>query len=257
MTTKNQPTAYVSEIFSSAQGEGVQIGRRQLFVRFCECHRNCLYCDTNVKRTETIRIEREPGTHQFFNEPNPVSMERLLELIEAANRPEFAHDDLFITGGEPLLHAAFLKEMLPEARKRMHLPVHLETCGDMPEAYSSIAQWVDHVLMDIKLPSVTGEAETWATHLAFLKEIVKAGDDATIKLVVNADTKQDDLQHATALILASGSRSAVVLQPMTATVHSDRVPTGKQVLTWQSQMALALGRCVRIIPQTHTIMGLL
>jgi organic radical activating enzyme len=55
----------------------------------------------------------------------------------------------------------------------------------------------------------------------------------------------------------SGSLAAVVLQPMTAASKTDRVPTAKQVLTWQSQMAVALGRSVRVIPQCHKMMGLL
>jgi 7-carboxy-7-deazaguanine synthase len=250
-------TAFVSEIFSSAQGEGVNIGRRQLFVRFCECHRRCLYCDTNVERTEFLRVELEPGGDQFLNEPNPVSRERLLELIIQANRPECAHDDLFITGGEPLLYADFLAKLLPETRKTIDLPVHLETSGDKPAEFARIAPWIDHVLMDIKLPSVTGEAGTWDEHLEFLKQIIRFGAGATIKLVVNADTEQDDFKRAAGIIREAESEFPVILQPMTATLQSDRVPTAKQVLDWQSQMAVALGQCVRIIPQTHKIMGLL
>lgn len=257
MNKTTEMTAFVSEIFSSAQGEGVNIGRRQLFVRFCECHRRCLYCDTNVERTEFLRVELEPGGEQFLNEPNPVSLERLLELIDQTNRPEYAHDDLFITGGEPLLYADFLAVMLPEACKRFNLPVHLETSSDMPEAFAQVAPWIDHVLMDIKLPSVTGEAGTWNEHLEFLKKIIHFGAGATIKLVVNADTAQDDLERAIEILREAKSEFPVILQPMTATLQSDRIPTAKQVLDWQSQMAVALGQCVRIIPQTHKIMGLL
>jgi organic radical activating enzyme len=257
MSKTDEITAFVSEMFSSAQGEGVNIGRRQLFVRFCECHRRCLYCDTNIDKTETLQIEQVPGSGKFFHEPNPVSLNRLLELIEQANRPEFAHDDLFITGGEPLLYADFLAAFLPEARKRLQLPVHLETAGDKPAEFAAIAQWVDHVLMDIKLPSVTGEAGTWDEHLEFLRQIIRSGTGATIKLVVNADTEQADLEQAIRILRESGSEFPVVLQPMTATLQSDRIPTARQVLSWQSNMAVALGQCVRIIPQTHKMMGLL
>jgi organic radical activating enzyme len=257
MNKTSELTAFVSEIFSSAQGEGVNIGRRQLFVRFCECHRRCAYCDTPVERTEFLRVELEPGGDRFLNEPNPVSLSRLLERIEQVNRPECAHDDLFITGGEPLLYAGFLEQMLPEARRRFNLPVHLETSGDKPAEFAQIAPWVDHVLMDIKLPSVTGGAGTWEEHLEFLRQIIRAGTGATIKLVVHADTAQQDLDRSIAILREAKSEFPVVLQPMTATLQSDRVPTARQVLTWQSQMAVALRQCVRIIPQTHKMMGLL
>ena len=257
MDTNHQTKAFVSEIFSSAQGEGVNIGRRQLFVRFCECHRNCLYCDTPVERTETVAVEREPGSGKFESVPNPLSAKQLLELLADINRPEFAHDDLFITGGEPLLQADFLTAFLPEARKRIDLPVHLETSGDLPEEFAKVGEWIDHVLMDIKLPSVTGEPEAWAMHRDFLELIESEETGATIKLVVSADTSDADLAQAAEIIRASGSQSAVVLQPMTAASKTDRVPTAKQVLTWQSQMAVALGRSVRVIPQCHKMMGLL
>jgi len=252
-----QLSAFVSEIFSSAQGEGVNIGRRQLFVRFCECHRNCLYCDTPIERTESVQIERDPGSGKFESIPNPLSANQLVELLTGLNCPESAHDDLFITGGEPLLQADFLAEFLPKARKQLNLPVHLETSGDLTEEFVKVAEWVDHVLMDIKLPSVTGEPETWEMHRAFLDRIEAGKIGATIKLVVSADTSEQDLSESAELIHASGSPAAVVLQPMTAASKTKRVPTAKQVLTWQSEMAVALSRSVRIIPQCHKMMGLL
>ena len=52
---------YLSEIFSSIQGEGPYVGERHLFVRFSGCHRKCVFCDTNVERTESVVVEVEPG----------------------------------------------------------------------------------------------------------------------------------------------------------------------------------------------------
>jgi organic radical activating enzyme len=167
------------------------------------------------------------------------------------------HDDLFITGGEPLLQAAFLEKFLPEVRRHLDLPIHLETSGDLPEEFAKVSKWIDHVLMDIKLPSVTGEPEAWEMHRAFLDLIEADEIGATIKLVVSADTAEEDLTRAVEIIRASGSRAAVVLQPMTAASKTKRVPTAKQVLAWQSQTARALGRSVRVIPQCHKLMGLL
>ena len=49
---------YLSELFSSIQGEGPFIGERHFFIRFSGCHRKCIFCDTNVKRTKKISIEK-------------------------------------------------------------------------------------------------------------------------------------------------------------------------------------------------------
>ena len=43
METINAP---IIEIFSTFQGEGSFIGKRQIFVRFAGCNLNCNYCDT-------------------------------------------------------------------------------------------------------------------------------------------------------------------------------------------------------------------
>ncbi len=254
---QNEPkTAFVREVFSSVQGEGVNIGRRQLFVRFCDCHRNCIYCDTDFQRRDTADVEREPGSAVLDSVRNPMTARQLLELTSEMNRAEFSHDDLFITGGEPLLQAGFLSEFLPEARRKFGLPVHLETSGDLVDRFKLIADLVDHVLMDIKLPSVTGEKETWEQHQQFLALIRDREIGATIKLVVSADTSDADLAEAVELITATEACAHVVLQPMTAALRTDRVPTGQQVLNWQSKMSVALGHSVRVIPQCHKLMGL-
>ncbi|MGE4490711.1 MAG: 7-carboxy-7-deazaguanine synthase QueE [Kiritimatiellales bacterium] len=257
MNTARQHSAFVSEIFSSVQGEGINIGRRQLFVRFCECHRDCLYCDTPVERTNTVSIERIPGSGAFESVSNPLTPEELIEQLEPMNRPEWMHDDLFITGGEPLLQAGFLEHFLPLAQSRLGLPIHLETSGDLSNEFTQVSTWISHVLMDIKLPSVTGEPETWGKHRAFIEAIQQTSATATIKLVVSADTSDQDLTESAELISSTGIEAAVVLQPMTAALKTDRVPTARQVLTWQAQMAQALGRTVRVIPQCHKLMGLL
>lgn len=257
MSETHPPSVFISEIFSSVQGEGINIGRRQLFVRFCECHRNCLYCDTPVERTDSVAIERNPGSGHFEHIPNPISVNGLIQILTDMNDAAFAHDDLFITGGEPLLQADFLSKFLPIARNQLQLPVHLETSGDLPEAFQRIAEWIDHVLMDFKLPSVTGEPETWKLHRAFLDCIEANQIAATIKLVISADTSEQDLTESARLIKTAGTSSVLVLQPMTAASKTNRVPTARQVLTWQAQLSRTLGCTVRVIPQCHKMMGLL
>jgi len=44
--------ADIAEIFSSIQGEGLYVGRRQIFIRFCGCNLNCRYCDTETSASD-------------------------------------------------------------------------------------------------------------------------------------------------------------------------------------------------------------
>ncbi|MBI2447469.1 MAG: 7-carboxy-7-deazaguanine synthase QueE, partial [Candidatus Omnitrophica bacterium] len=47
----------ISEIFSSIQGEGLYLGKRQIFVRFYGCNMRCAYCDTMPSRYEELSID--------------------------------------------------------------------------------------------------------------------------------------------------------------------------------------------------------
>ena len=45
--------ASIKEIFTSIQGEGLYVGYKQLFVRFCGCNLSCDYCDTDYSKTNS------------------------------------------------------------------------------------------------------------------------------------------------------------------------------------------------------------
>ena len=105
---------YLSEIFSSVQGEGPYVGERHLFVRFCGCHRDCIFCDTNTERTETVMVEKEPGSGNFDQIPNPLTVDQVVELIQAVDA-RITNQRISVTGGAPLLQANFLQELLPKA----------------------------------------------------------------------------------------------------------------------------------------------
>ncbi|HAJ60375.1 MAG TPA: radical SAM protein, partial [Cyanobacteria bacterium UBA8543] len=46
MSSKTLLTARLSEIFSAIQGEGLNVGSRQLFIRFALCDLRCHFCDS-------------------------------------------------------------------------------------------------------------------------------------------------------------------------------------------------------------------
>lgn len=246
---------YLSEIFSSVQGEGPHVGERHLFVRFCGCHRGCQFCDTVVDRTETVLVEKVPGSGQFEQVPNPLSVEQLMEIIREVDQKK-TNRRISLTGGAPLLQANYLRELLPHLCGDEH-SIYLETAGDMPKQLKSIIEWIDVVAMDVKLSSVTKEKNTFPAHWQFLKTCRDWDVEVFTKLVLSAETDEGELMQAVQGIKkAGGDDTLIVIQPMTKAAKTGAVPNGEQLLRWQ-EMAGRLMPNVRIIPQTHKMLEML
>ena len=246
---------YLSEIFSSIQGEGPYVGERHLFVRFCGCHRDCIYCDTNTERTETVLIEKKPGSGKFEQIPNPLATGQLVELIRELDARK-NNRRISLTGGAPLLQAGYLGELLPVLNGDDY-SIYLETAGDLPQQLKSIIEWIDIVAMDVKLSSVTQEKNTFPAHWQFLKTCRDWNVEVFTKLVLSAETDDDELMQAVGGIKkAGGENTLIVIQPMTKAEKTDAVPSGAQLLRWQEKVATQLPN-VRVIPQTHLMMEML
>lgn len=258
-------TARLVEVFSAIQGEGANVGTRQIFVRFALCDLRCLYCDSahTWHAPAHCRIERTPGLRDFDTYDNPVTSDRLVGWIERQNRPGL-HDSISLTGGEPLLHAPFLAEFLPKARQRTQLPIYLETAGHRPQQLEMILPHLDLVGMDVKIPSTSGET-WWAEHEAFLKLCDDAEVPVFVKAIVCDRTQAQELERVAHLVGRVNPQVPVYLQPVTPLNGSLRAtnealrkdsfrdavaPDPEQVLAWQTMMKRTI-RQVRVVPQTH------
>ncbi len=252
-------TANLIEIFSAIQGEGLNVGTRQIFIRFGGCDLRCHYCDSQHtwQKQPTCEIEQTPGARDFTIHSNPIESSQLLNWIVQQNRPHL-HDSISITGGEPLLHAPFLAQFLPQVKELTHLPIYLETGGHRPRHLIQVLPYLDLVGMDIKLPSVSGETH-WQKHQEFLQLCQNAGVGVFVKIIISQTTDSIELQQAAQLVAAISDRIIIFLQPMTALAHphtnpSLTAPTPAQVLDWQSLMKEYLPH-IRVIPQTHKMIG--
>ncbi len=253
-----QERAQLVELFSAIQGEGAIVGTRQIFVRFASCDLRCHYCDSvnTWKPDKFYRLEKTPGVRDFEFLPNPIGAEALLAAIARQNLPHL-HDGISLTGGEPLLHARFLQCFLPQLRERVRLPIYLETGGHRPHDLRLVLPYLDLVGMDIKLPSVSGESR-WQAHTAFLERCHAAGVETFVKAIVSARTDFADLQQMAELVARLDPAVEIFLQPVTPlpVPHAEIVvpPSPEQVLTWQAQLKQTVP-CVRVVPQTHKMLG--
>lgn len=245
--------ANLAEVFSSIQGEGVHIGRRQVFIRFIGCNLACSYCDTHqLDAAEPCRMESTPGRGDFSLRANPVPFHQVIELIMRwqSGWPG-VHHSISLTGGEPLLHVELLQEWL--GRLRGILPVHLETNGVLHSALSTVVREIDFISMDIKLPSSSDEDSLWDHHRDFLT--VAAATDLSVKVVVNSATQHWEVIRAAEMTAAVSPSIPFIIQPETADNLSVKI--GATALIELQELATAILHDVRLIPQTHRFMGLL
>jgi len=164
--------ARINEVFSSIQGEGRLIGRRQVFVRFSGCNLNCNYCDTPMSR--------DPEYGVLF------SARELFSHVDKLITPDF--HSVSLTGGEPLLHADFIKEFLEE----YDLDCLLETNGSLPAEIEKISSLIKYASVDIKLPehdSIPDYNKLFKNELKSLNLLIDVGVNTYCKVVILPSTK--------------------------------------------------------------------
>lgn len=239
-------TTNVIEIFSSIQGEGLYVGARQLFVRLPGCNLNCAYCDTKESHAipDVCRIETRAGSRSFVTTANPVDgqflADKIREMLDAV-----PHQAISVTGGEPLLQPSVIRELA-----QFRVPIYLETNGTCWEALREVMTAVDIISMDIKLPSITGR-DCWKEHEIFLN--TAKGKEVFVKMVVAANTTEEEVVRAIEMIARSDRSIPLILQPVTP-IGNIRPIDADSMLHYQ-EMALAYLDDVRVIPQTHKFLG--
>ncbi len=220
--------AKIAEIFESVQGEGLYLGEKQIFVRFFNCNLSCTYCDTKLDRF----MEYEPR-----------------ELFEEIKLYRDKYHSVSFTGGEPLLHKDFLKEILELTFGHGHKH-YLETNGTLSFELEEIIDRIDIVAMDLKFPSSSGMGNLWNMHRKFLKVAIKK--EVFLKAIICQATLQEDLMEAISLIKEVSPSSVLVLQPNSyenQSVLKEKMFRFKEI-AHQNKVTTC------VIPQIHKIMGL-
>ena len=140
------------EIFASLQVEGPSTGMPVAFMRLSRCNLACTWCDTAY----TWHFEGDNRPHRDGVEYGRKANQVTLELADVAERIEaLGQKRLVITGGEPLLQAgklAELLELLPD------ISVEIETNGTIA-APPRLDIRVDQYNVSPKLAHSGNEAE--------------------------------------------------------------------------------------------------
>jgi len=246
-------SAEVSEVFSSIQGEGLHAGKRHIFVRFCGCNLNCIYCDTRqaMRGRRSARLEQTPGAGDFRAAANPMSCADVAASIRLLARAP--HDAVSFTGGEPLLHDAFIGRLAPGVHA-LGLKTYLETNGTLPDNLARVLDQIDIIAMDIKLPQTQAAGrDLFSDHSRFLR--VASATGVFCKLVVPPVPDLVAVARAARMVAEVSEDIPLVLQPVTPTREVERGPSPSE-LTHCYEAARQALKDVRVIPQTHRFLGL-
>jgi 7-carboxy-7-deazaguanine synthase len=173
----------ISEIFYSIEGEGVEIGRPEIFIRLAGCNLRCTWCDTNYA----------------LENGNEMGIKEILE--EVSNYP---CKSVSITGGEPLVQKAELLELVRQL-KDLSYWIQINTNGTFFD--EEIFDLVDLITMDCKCPSSGMESNP---------EVIRRtqdlfGSKSQFKFVIS---NEGDYRYAKKVVVASLKGGAsIVLQP--------------------------------------------
>jgi 7-carboxy-7-deazaguanine synthase len=227
--------APISEIYSTIQGEGPYTGEGQVFVRLAGCPLRCDYCDTRSSLTA--------------NGHSQMTVDEVVEeVIQQAASENI--QTVSLTGGEPLSHAPFVRELIRTLKKN-GLKIYLETAGVHPLALKSVIEDVDIIAMDIKLPTACGE-NYWDEHEEFLKI---GGGKIFVKIVIEAHSEEAEFNHALEILSRCTPLPHLILQPVTST-NSSIQSASPEKLDHLYHLAKAGLPRVNVMPQQHKIWGI-
>lgn len=228
----------ISEVFYSTQGEGKYIGAAQVFIRLSKCPFDCPYCDTDTQDKEYFEI----NNHKYIN---PVSAEELAEIV----LKEFGAGDNFhsysITGGEPLIHYEFVKELAGILKNKSKAKLFLETSGLITKYFKELDDIFDIMSIDIKTHS-----EKVLKNLPVLLETVNSlkHTDYYLKLLLPEDNAKAIIDY-TALELHKYNIKNIIIQPVDSIITKD-------IIDYLYNIYYSKNIEARIIPQTHKILAI-
>lgn len=173
----------ISEIFYSIEGEGIEIGRPEIFIRLTGCNLRCTWCDTPYALENGKEMD-------------------IKEIVQEVSR--YPCKSISITGGEPLLQREELFELV-QRLKKLDYWIQINTNGTIFD--EEIFDLVDLISMDCKCPSSGMKSD-----LDVLEKTKNLfGSKSQFKFVI---ANEQDYRYAKNIVLASlRDRTNIIFQP--------------------------------------------
>ncbi|MCL2687486.1 MAG: 7-carboxy-7-deazaguanine synthase QueE [Methanobrevibacter sp.] len=238
--------APIVEIFSSFQGEGAWIGRRQIFIRFSGCNLSCNYCDTQESQSKDF------GTL--------MTVDEILEDIKNLISPDL--HSISFTGGEPLLYVEFINKLIEKIKfsefGKINIKFMLETNGTLPESLAKLVG-IDCVSLDIKLPEHFDDEKThediFENEIKSLKFLINHNKELYCKMVVLPSSKTSTIKNMINKIMENVESKLdimCVIQP--SSPLSQWTNQNKKLFVFSE----IIGECMEVllIPQTHKLLNI-
>ncbi len=222
---------------------------RQVFLRLSGCNLACDYCDTAEAREkiDSCQVFDAAGNRNLL--PNQLGVPEAAELVQELWTS--GTHSVSLTGGEPLLQAEELAELLPVLRRR-GMRIYLETNGTLHEELKLVLAWIDWIAMDVKLPSSQGGRDLLTAHRQFLE--VAVGPNVFLKMVITPETRKEEFSSACTILAQETPGLTLVLQP--ATGPDGAIAITPERVTRLHEIAGTSFADVRVIPQTHKLWGI-
>lgn len=216
----------VNEIFLGVQGEGLNIGMPQLFVRFWGCNLRCAWCDT-------VYSYGKPDGYKEY------TVKTLFDrILEASNGVKA----VCITGGEPLVQPHIELATLLYYLRLERFYTHIFTNGTI---YSEdVFAECSFISMDMKPPSSGMESEIGCLQNLNLR--FEAGFPCEVKVVIQ-DLKDFRWMLDNVYPIA---KMPLILQPQ---YYAEK---DYKLINFIKNEVLTIGlKNVRVLPQIHRIFG--
>lgn len=222
MNPENELT--VSECFVDIQGEGINVGKPSIFIRFSKCNQNCSWCDTKDKI----------GQEKFSLRNTIIQIKKL-----KSNLP------IVITGGEPMLYQDSVLYLLDSLKGR---DITIETNGSIRPKGNLITKTV---LWSVS-PKLISSGNN--SPLLSLYHYFELQGKLQMKFVIG---NQEDYHQFLELLPDIPHKAKIILQPVTHDNSDGGIGAYSNLLSFTVEDIKSdncfTGRDIRILPQLHKI----